>query len=120
MRQTQQEHEEIERPIVTYHILCANFVSKITVCYFVKKEIPHQTNFLPKSGRSSKLVNKDVQTLVRSVSSKTGISQLLFARRFDVHLPTISRALENKTTVKIYIRKSLPKYRNENKKSMPN
>ena len=65
MKLTRQEHEEIERQILTYHISYANSVSKITVCYFVKQEIPRQTiydalkhyderkttNFLRKSGR---------------------------------------------------------------------
>ena len=128
MRLTPQEHEEIVRRIPMYHISCANSVSKITACHFVKQGIPRQTicdvskrdderrttKFLPKSGRPSRLSNKDVQALVKSVNNKTGISQRRIARRFEVHQLTISRTLKNKTTVKIYTRKSAPKYRNEN------
>ena len=65
MRLTGQEHKEIARQIVTYHISCANCVSKITLCHFVKQGIPRQTiydvlkryderktrNFLPNFGR---------------------------------------------------------------------
>ena len=89
MRLTRQEHEEIVRQIVTYHISCANSVSKIAVCHFVKQEISRQTiydvlkryderkttNFLLKSDRPSKLSNKDVQAPMKSVHSQTGISQ---------------------------------------------
>ena len=130
MKLIRQEHEEIARQIFTYHISCATSVSKITVCHFVKQGIPHQTiynvlkryderkiiNFLPKSGRPSRLSNKDIQAPVKRVNNKTGISQRRLARRFGVHQSTISRTLKNKTTVKIYTRKSAPKYRNENQK----
>ena len=68
------------------------------------------TNFLPKSNHPSKLENKDVQALVKIVNGKTGASQ----RRFGAHQSTISVALKNETTIKIYIRKSIPRYRNEN------
>ena len=116
----------IARQILTYHISCANSVSKITVCHFVKQEIPRQTiydvlksyderkttNFLSKSGRPLRLSNEELQALVKSVNNKSGISQ----RRLGVHQSTISRTLKYKSTVKIYTRKSIPKYRNENKK----
>ena len=125
MKLTRQEHEEIVRQILTYHILCSNSVSKITVCHFLEEGIPPQTiynvlkrydkrkatNFLPKFGRPSRLSNKDLQALVKSVNNKTGISQRRLARRCGVHQSTISLTLKNKTTVKIYTRKSTPKYR---------
>ena len=89
MKLTRQEYEEIARQILTYHISCANSVSKIAVCHFVKQGILRQTiynvlkrydkrektNFLPKSGRPSRLSNKDIQALVKSIKNKTGISQ---------------------------------------------
>ena len=126
MRLTRQEHEERARQMATYHISCANFVSKITVCHFAKRGIPHQTiydvlkryderktaNFLPKSDQSSKLSSKDVQVLVKSVNNKTSISQ----RRFGVHQWTLSRTVKNKTTDKIYTRKAAPKYRHDGQK----
>ena len=74
------------------------------------------TNFLLKSGRPSKLSNKDVQALVKSVNNKTGINQRRFARQFGAHQSMISRFIKSKTTVKIYALKSAPKYRNENQK----
>ena len=121
MKLTQQEHEEIAKQILTYHISCANSVLKITVGHFVKQRIPRQTiydilkhyderkttNFLLKSGRPSRLSNKDVQALVKSVNNKNGISQ----RRFGIHQSAISRTLKNKTTIKIYTRKSAPIYK---------
>ena len=130
MKLTRQEHEQIARQILTYHIWCENSTSKITVCHFVKQGIPRRTiydvlkcyderkttNFLPKSGRPLRLSNKDVQALVKSVNNKTGIKKRRRARRFGVYQSTISRTLTHKTTVKIYTRKSAPKYRNENQK----
>ena len=74
------------------------------------------TNFLSKSGRASSLSNKDIQALVKSVNNKTKISQRRLAPRFEVHQSTISRTLKNKTTVKMYTRKSASKYRNKNQK----
>ena len=126
MRLIRQEREEIARRVVTYHI------SKITVCHFVKQRIPRQmihdilkrydgrktTNFLRKSGRPSRLSNKDVQALVKSVNNKTGISQRRLVRRFGVHQSIFSRTLKNITTVKIYTRKSTLKYRNVNQKKV--
>ena len=74
MKLTRQGHEEISRQILIYHISYTNSVSKITVCHFVKQEIPCQTiydvlkfydkhkttNFLSKSGRLSRLSNEYV------------------------------------------------------------
>ena len=67
------------------------------------------TNFLPKSSRPSKLSNKDVQILVKSVNNKTSINQCRLARRFHV----LSRI---KLQSNYITRKSVPKYRNENRK----
>ena len=130
MKLTQQEHEEIARQILTYHISFANSVSKITVCHFVEQGIPPQTiddilkryderkttKFLPKSGRPSRLSNKDIQALVKNINNKTGISQRQLEQRLGVHQSTILHTLKNKTTVKIYTRKPSSKYRNENEK----
>ena len=116
--------------VVIHHVSCANSSSKITVYHFVKQGISLQTiydilkcndkfktkNFLPKCGRLSKLSNKDIQALTKSVNSKTGISQ----RRFGVHQSTFSRTLKNKTTVKTYTRRSVPDNRSENQKKRAN
>ena len=53
---------------------------------------------------------------MKSVNNKIGISQRRLAPRFGFHQSTISCTLTNKTTVKIYTRKSAPKYRNKNQK----
>jgi transposase len=124
MKRTQQEHENLAKSIVTFHINNSNNVVKNTVSHFVKQNIPRQTiydilkkykehgttNFLPKSGRPSKMSDKKVNELIKKVNNKTGVSQRRLGRRFRVHQSTISRIINNRTTIKIYKRKSAPKY----------
>ena len=71
-----------------------------------------QQTFYQRFGRSSRLSNKDVQALVKSVNNKIEISQRRLARQFGVHQSTISRTFKNKTTVKTHTRKSASKYKN--------
>ena len=94
------------------------------------KNIPRQTNydilkkynlhktrtFLSKSGRPAKISDKEVQSLVKTVNNKTGISQRRLGRQFGEHQSTISRTLKKRTSVKIFTRRKAPKYRDENQK----
>ena len=75
-----------------------------------------QQLFLSKSGRPPKISDKEVQSLVKTVNNKTGISQRRLGRQFGVHQSTISRTLKKRTSVKIFTRKKAPKYRDENQK----
>jgi hypothetical protein len=127
MKRTQQEFENLAKSIVTFHINNSNYVVKTTVSHFSKQNIQRQTiynilkkykehgttKFLPKSGRPSKISDKQVKALVKSVNNKTGISQRRLGRRFSVDQSTISRVIKNRTTIKIYTRKSAPKYTND-------
>lgn len=121
------EQEQLAKEIVTYHIQCAHSVVKTTVHYFKSKRIPRRTiyniiekyrthlttDFLPKSGRASKISNKQLKTLVEAVENKTGISQRRLGRRFSVHQSTICRVLKNRTGVKVLKRKTAPRYSND-------
>ena len=121
------EREELAKAIVTYHTQCAHSVVETTVHYFESKRIPRRTiyniikkyrnhlttDFLPKSGRPSKISNKQLKTLVQAVENKTGISQRRLGRRFGVHQSTICRALKNRTGVRVLKRKDAPKYSND-------
>jgi hypothetical protein len=89
MKRTQQEFENLAKSIVTFHINNSNYVVKTTISHFSKQNIQRQTiynilkkykehgttKFLPKSGRPSKISDKQVKALVKSVNNKTGISQ---------------------------------------------
>ena len=103
---------------------------KTTVSHFLKQKIPRQTiygilkkhnvhkttTFLSKSGRPSKISDKEVQSLVKTVNNKTGIGQRRLERQFGVHQSTISRTLKKRTSVKIFTRRKAPKYRAETPK----
>lgn len=93
------ECEELAKTIVTHHIRCAHSVLKKTVNYFasqgisrrtvyniIKKYSTHlTTDFLLRSGRPSKISDKQLKALVQTVENKTGVSQRRLRRRFSVH-----------------------------------
>ena len=81
-----------------------------------KYNVHKTTTVLSKSGRPPKISDKEVQSLVKTVNNKTGISQCRLGRQFAVHQSTISRPLKKRTSVKIFTRRKAPKYRNENQK----
>lgn len=130
MKLTRREHEDIAKRIITFHISSANSILKTTVSHFLKQKIPRQTTydilkkynvhktttFLSKSGRPPKISDKEVQSLVKTVNNKTGISQRRLGRQFGVHQSTISRTLKKRTSVRIFTRRKAPKYRDENQK----
>ena len=130
MKPTRREHEDIAKRIITFHISSANSILKTTVSHFLKQKIPRQTiydilkkynlhktrTFLSKSGRPAKISDKEVQSLVKTVNNKTGISQRRLGRQFGEHQSTISRTLKKRTSVKIFTRRKAPKYRDEKQK----
>ena len=84
MRLTRQEHEEIAKQILTHHVSCANSVSKITVCHFVKQGILRQTvydvlnvmiNAKQQTFHQSLVDHHGFQVLLKSFNNKTGIRQ---------------------------------------------
>ena len=115
------EREELAKAIVTHHIHCAHSVLKNTVNHFasqgisqrtvyiiIKKYSTHLTiHFLPKSGRPSKISDKQLKALVQTVENKTGVSQHRLGRRFGIHYSTISRVLKSRTSVLAIISCSL-------------
>ena len=121
------EREELAKRVVTHHINVSNYCKKSTVYYFVKLGVPRstiyriltkyaehkQTSFLSKSGRPTKISNKQLKMLVKTVNNKTGISQRRLGRRFGVVQSTISRILKNRTNVRILKRTTAPKYTND-------
>jgi transposase len=121
------EREEVAKRVVTHHINVSNYCTKSTVFYFVKLGITRstiyriltkyakheQTSSLPKSGRLTKISDKQLKMLVKAVNNKTGISQRRLGRRFDVAQSTISRILKKRTDVRILKRTTAPKYTNE-------
>lgn len=121
------EREQLAKRVVTHHINVSNYCKKSTVFYFVKAGVPRstiyrilakyakhgQTSFLSKSGRPTKISNKQLKSLVKLVDNKTGVSQRQLGRRFSVAQSTISRNLKKRTDVRILRRKSAPKYTNE-------
>ena len=124
MKLTRREHEDIAKRIIIFHISSANSILKTTVSHFLKQKVPRQTiydilkkyhvhkttTFLSKSGRSPKISDKEVQSLVKTVNNKTGISQSRLGRQFGVHQSTISRTLKKRTSVKTFTRRKAPKY----------
>jgi transposase len=120
------EREELAKAIVTYHIHCAHSLPKNTVNHFESQGIPRRsvyniikkytthltTQFLPKSGRPSKISDKQLKALVKAVDNKTGVSLRRLGRRFGVHYSTISRVLRSRTSVRVLKRKSAPRYSN--------
>ena len=121
MKLTRREHEDIAKRIIIFHISSANSILKTTVSHFLKQKVPRQTiydtlkkysvhkttTFLSKSGRPLKISDKEVQSLVKTVNNKTGISQSRLGRRFGLHQSTISRTLKKRTSVKTFTRKKL-------------
>lgn len=121
------EQEELAKAIVTHHIRCAHSVLKTTVNYFESQGIPRRTiynimkkytthlttDFLPRSGRPSKISSKRLKSLIHAVENKTGVSQRRLGRRFRVHQSTISRVLKTRTSVRVLKRQTAPKYSND-------
>ena len=68
---------------------------------------------MPKSARPKKFSEQQLRTLAKLVSNKVGLSQRRLGRRFGVIQSTISRHLKKQTSVRIYERRSAPKYKNE-------
>lgn len=74
--------KQIARLIVTFHDNYANHAAKVTVSHFMKQEISRRTiydilekyeehgitNFLPKSERPSKIIDKQTQALIKDVN----------------------------------------------------
>ena len=100
---------------------------KYTVNYFKEQNVPvrtiynivakyrkhNLTSYLPKSDRRKNISDQQLQTLVKLVNNKVGVSQRHLARLFGVSQSTVSRHLNKRTSVRIYKRKSAPKYNNE-------
>ena len=74
----------------------------------------NSTNYLPKTGRPKKISHQELKTLVRLIDNKVGVSQHRLGRRFGVNRSTISRNLKKRTSVRVYKRRSAPKYISEN------
>lgn len=70
---------------------------------------------MPKSGRPKKISNQQLKNLVQKVENKVGVSQRRLGRQFGVNQSTISRNLKKRASVRIYTRRSAPKYNNEDR-----
>ena len=71
----------------------------------------NSTSYLSRSGRSDekKKFNQQFQTL----DNKTSVSRRRLAHRFGFSQLTISRHWKKRTSIRIYKRRSSPKYKNE-------
>ena len=67
------------------------------------------SNFRSKFSQLLILSNVTVETLVKRVKNKTRISQCCLEQRFPVQQSRILPVLNNKTTIEMYIRKSISK-----------
>ncbi|CAF1067840.1 unnamed protein product [Rotaria magnacalcarata] len=80
----------------------------------LRKYLVHQTTeFLPRKGRPVKITDRQLGGLVKTVNNKTGLSQRLIAKDYNVHQSTISRTLKRRTSVVIRKRKKAPKINSE-------
>lgn len=118
------ESEELSKRVVTFYNNEGGRVMKLTAARFKKEKVPERTiyniiskylkynaiQFRPKSGRPRKISNQQLQSLVKSVENRVGVSQRRLARRFNVTQSTISRNLKTRTSVRVYKRRSAPKY----------
>ena len=75
------------------------------------------TKYLPKSGRPCKISDKQLDSLVKSVNNRCGLSQRKLGRRFKVHHSTISRTLRKRTLVVIRKRRKAPKMDSEDQEN---
>jgi len=118
------ESEMLAKRVVTFFKNESKEVLKHTVNHFKKENVPvrtiyniitryhkhNSTNYLPKTGRPKKISDQELKTLVRLVDNKVGVSQRRLGRRFGVNQSTISRNLKKRTSVRVYKRRSAPKY----------
>ena len=71
-----------------------------TVCYILKKYLRYgTTKAVSRSGRPVKLSTKDLNRLVKFVNNRCSLSQRKLGRRFRVHQSTISRNLQQRTSI---------------------
>ena len=103
---------------------------KLTVAHFKKQKIPERTiyniifkylnydttEFRLKSGRPRKISDRQLQSLVKFVENRVGVSQRRLARRFNVSQSTISRNLKTRPSVRVYKRRSVPQYTSSDQK----
>ena len=121
------ESAMLAKRVVTFFKNESKEVLKHTVNHFKNENIPvrtiyniitryrkhNSTNCLPKTGRPKKISDQEPKTLVRLVDNKVGVSQHPLGRRFGLNQSTIIRNLKKRTSVRIYKRRSAPKYISE-------
>jgi transposase len=127
------ESEQLSKRVVTFYNNEGSRVMKLTAAHFKKEKVPERTiyniiskylkynttEFRPKNGRPRKISNQQLQSLVKSVQDRVGVSQRRLARRFNVSQSTISRNLKTRTSVRIYKRRSAPKYTSTDQEHEP-
>ena len=118
------ESKMLNKRVVTFFKNESKEVLKYIVNHFKKENVPvrtvyniitryrkhNSTNYLPKSVRPKKISDQELKTLVRLVDNKVAVSQHCLGRRFKVNQSTISRNLKKRTLVRVYKRRSAPKY----------
>ena len=122
------DSEEFTKKVVTFYKNESKEILKHTVNYFKKQNVPvrtiynivakyrqrNSTNYLPKDGRTKRISDQQLQTLVNLLDNKAGVSQCRLGRRFGVSQSKICRNLKKRTSIRIYKRRSASKYNNEN------
>ena len=120
---TRDEREALAQRICNFFSDSSNCSVKATVNYFKKQNIPQTTiynilrryrdhgttKYLSKSGRPRKISEKQLNSIVKSVNNRCGISQRKLGRRFGVHHSTISRNLRKRTAIVIRKRRKAAK-----------
>ena len=118
---------ELAKKVVTFYKNENKEVLKHTINYFKKQNVPvrtiynivakyrkrNSTSYLPRGDRLKKISDQQLQTLINLVDKKADMSQCRLGRRFDISQSTITRNLKKGTLVRIYKRRSAPKYKNE-------
>lgn len=118
------QSEQLSKRVVTFYNNEGGRVMKLTVAHFKKEKVPRRTihniiskyhkynttKFRPKCGRRPKISDQQLRSLVKSVENRFGVSQRRLARRFKVSQSTISRTLKTRMSVRVYKRRSAPKY----------
>ena len=118
------ESEQLAKRVVTFYNNEGGRVRKQTAAHFKKEKVPERTicniiskyltynttEIRPKSGRPRKISDQKLRSLVKCVEDRVGVSQRRLGRRFNVSQSTISRNLKARTSVRVYKRRSAPKY----------
>ncbi|CAF1474524.1 unnamed protein product [Adineta ricciae] len=101
---TRAEREALSQRICNFYIDSANKSVKTTY---------GNSNDLPRSGRPLKLSDTKLQSIVKLVNNRTGVSQRKIAKKSHVHQSTISRNLRRRTSIHIRKRRIAPKMDSE-------